>query len=354
MKTPRHFWPALALLATLFGCGPAKDIPPSAIPSASFEELKIPGMEKRRKEVEKELRALHNLPEKPYIIASGDKFDFKVYDNADLAATGLQVTPDGNIAVGLLGVVKVGGLTLVEATRLIEKKLERYIKNPKVILIPTSISSSTFTIVGKVGVPDVYPIRNNFRLTDAVAVAQGFTVGEFKGDTVEMADLSHAFIVRDNKVLPVDFEEAIRKGNALHNIPLVNGDYIYIPSSNNKEVYVLGEVDDPTNVGFKEGMTLMQAVTYAGGKKETAAFDALVVRGNIHHPKVFRVYMEDILRGEIPDFRLKPNDIVYLPKGTFSDYNVIIEKMMPTAELVNLIVSPIFGGASIAVQSPGN
>ena len=147
---------------------------------------------------------------------------------------------------------------------------------------------------------------------------------------------------------------AIRKGNALHNIPLVNGDYIYVPSSNNKEVYVLGEVDDPTIVGFKEGMTLMQAVTYAGGRKETSAFDALVIRGNIQHPKVFRIYMEDILRGEIPDFRLKPNDIVYLPKGTFSDYNVIIEKMMPTAEFVNLLLAPFFGGANIAIQSPTN
>jgi len=317
---------------------------------AAADEIAISSM--KEVEILKVLMELHRLPDKPYRVATGDKFDFYVYDNADLNSKGLIVMPDGSISIGLIGVVKVSGLTVDECNKLIEKKLLKYINNPKPTLIPTEIKSSSFTIIGKVGNPGVYTIRKNAKLTDAIALAQGFSVGERQGDTVEMADLEHAFIARDNKILPVDFVKAIRKGDHLHNIPLQDGDYIYIPSTMNREIFVMGEVLLPGYVAYNEGMTIVQALSYARKRLDTASDDALVIRGNLNKPKVYLIDVEGILYGERKDFRLRPNDIVFFPKDGFSEYNEIVEKLLPTFELLNLMAGP-FGNAVVQPTSKG-
>jgi len=348
------FGALLVMLSVLVltGC-PGKDIRPltPAPPTSALQELNV--VDRKPEEVQKELLKLQQEPSAVYTIASGDKFDFKVYDNEELNATGLQVTPDGLVSIGLVGPLKIGGLSLQQATATIQKALKEYITNPRVTLIPTEIHSSTFSIVGKVGNPGSYLIRNNTRLTDAVAMAKGFAVGEFKGDTIEMADLRHAFIARNGVVLPVNFVEAIRKGNRLHNIPLRDGDYIYIPSTMNREVFILGDVKAPGYIGYKENLTLMQALTYVGGTIDTSDFNALIIRGGLATPKVYKIYTEDILCGRSQDVLLEPNDIVYVPKGDFSEYNVFIKKLIPTLEVLNLIAGP-FGHSTFMQPSNNN
>ena len=349
----RTLW--IFLTATLFihqGC----NIPDNAIdaslinPEADAEELKNTGANEEK--LRKELEELQNVKTDTYRIAAGDKFDFRVYDNDDMALTGLIVTPDGNISVGLAGVVHLAGLSIAEAQKLIEEKLAKYIREPHVSLIPTEITSSTFTIIGKVGNPNRFAITRVTRLTDAIAMAKGFLTGQYDGKTIEMADLDNAFIARNGKILPVNFFEAISKGNPLHNIPLVDGDYIYIPSSANAEIFLLGEVVSPTHIGYQNGMTITKALTYCRGLLESSSSSILVIRGNLRTPKVYVVDIHDVMRGMKRDFPLKPNDIVFAPRGAFSQYNVVVEKIIPTFELLNLMLGPFGGGLGMTL-SPG-
>jgi len=154
------------------------------------------------------------------------------------------------------------------------------------------------------------------------------------GNSVELADLAGSYVVRGNKILPVDFLELIRKGNMLHNIPLSNRDIIYIASSVSKEVYVIGEVHTPGHFPYKEEMTILQAISFAIGLKETANKNAVVVRGGINHPRIFKVNIKDILNGEIRDFPLVPSDVVYVPRNTFAEWNNIINTILPTLQVV--------------------
>ncbi len=48
--------------------------------------------------------------------------------------------------------------------------------------------------------------------------------------------------------------------------------------------------------------------------------------------------------GRAMDFRLQPNDIVYVPKDNLSDWNVIVSKIVPTMQAINLLAGP-FGNA---------
>ena len=155
----------------------------------------------------------------------------------------------------------MGSLTVHDANELINKKLSRFIISPRASLIPKQIKGSTFTIIGKVAKAGVFPLKSGYKITDAIAIAKGLAIGEQDNDTVEVADLEHAYIARGNKVLPINFIEAVRKGNSLHNIPLKNGDYIFIPSTMDRQVYILGEVRKPDYVSYSENQTVVQALS---------------------------------------------------------------------------------------------
>lgn len=299
-----------------------------------------------RAEVESELKKLHEPEDQPYRITPGDQFHISVYEHVELDMLQIVVTPDGYISMPLIGPIKIGGLSLVEATDLMREKLSKYIRSPIVSLIPYLINGYNFTIVGRVNYPGCYPISiGRTRLIDAIAMAKGLAQGLFHGDTIELADLDNAYISRNGNILPVNFKKAFLEGDPMHNIPLRNGDYIYIPSVMNSTVTLLGEVNRQTYVGYKEGMTLLGALTFGGGLRETHNAQVRIIRGGLSNPAVFVVDIKKILEGKLMDFPLQSNDIIYIPPDGLSDWNIMLRKIMPTMQAINMMAGP-FGNPS--------
>ena len=225
--------------------------------------------------------------------------------------------------------------TMFRSTKKISKEFKRYILNPIVTIVPVEFKSKSFTILGKISKPGSYQIINNSKLIDSIAIAQGLSIGIFEDNTIELADLEHAFIRRGRRVLPVNFMELVRKGNPLHNIPLKDKDYIYIPSALNAEVFVLGEVNFPGHYGFKERMSLSQILAYAKGYKKTANLqNVAVIRGTLTNPTVYVVNLGNILEGRMKDFLLKPFDIVFFPTSGLGDWNDILQTILPSLETI--------------------
>lgn len=328
----------LALLLSVFmlaGCAISTSSSESAIAPPEKIELpeaaeKVPEM--KIKQDMQLLKSLHAADDSAYTIAIGDKFNIYVYNESDLNTEGLIVKMDGTITCKLIGDIVVKGLTIPEASRKIEDSLLDYIRYPKVSLIPYEMKSSSFTIMGKVRQPGFYYFDGTLRLADAIAKAEGLSVGIFDNNTIELADLEHSFVRRGEKVLPIDFVSLLRRGNPLMNIPLKNGDYIFIPSAINQEVYLIGEVLKQGYFGFKPNMTVGRLFAHGEGFKNSAADEVLLIRGNIQHPKVYKVSRSKILAGQMQDVRLKPNDIVYVPKGALGSWNAILAQIVPTLE----------------------
>lgn len=335
------------------GCSVTPHVPLHLAQQQELEEVEIE--RKSPEEIRKELIALQKTKPKPYRIAGGDVFTFSVYDNPELTsrAEGITVTPDGYIGLSLTGPIKIGGLTIMEATEYIELKLSKFIRNPKISLAPIQIQSANFTILGKVNSPNRYVLSNNARITDAIAMAGGLATGLFNGDSVEIANLKDAYIMRDGKILPIDFTKALYKGDMLNNIPLMNGDYIYIPSNLNTAVYILGAVNNPSVVGYKKDLTLLKALTFAKGMTIEHSEMALIIRGSLVNPKVYKVNVDDILEGDGLDFGLKPNDVIFIPKGGLSQYNDAVRKIVPTIAAINLLAGPFGGTSNVAVGGVG-
>ena len=279
-----------------------------------------------------ELYRLNDIELPPYTLGPGDKMKIYVYDEPELDSDVVIVKQDGTLSYRLVGEVDVTGLTIPEATEIIEDKLKDYILYPEVSIIPFEARSSTVTILGKVTYPGIIEIKGRMRILDAIASAGGLALGYFQNNSVELADLERTFMMRDNRILPIDFVELIQNGNLLYNIPLLDKDYIYIPSAINREVYVIGEVEQEGHYFYQENMTLLQSITFAQGFKDTAQSTVYVIRGNLSHPRLFKINTKDILKAKVRDFRLKPSDIVFIPKHPIAKWNDVVNFALPSLQ----------------------
>lgn len=325
----------------------------SACHNAPFAGIAVPGMtsvvpktEGDAYAIQEELKALHTVNPTPYEIQPGDTFHLSVYNQSNLDAD-IMVAPDGTTSLPLIGIVKLSGLNIEDATKEIEQKLSKYLRAPLVTLSPRSTGGYYFTIAGRVVRPGNYTVSiGHTKLLDAISLSGGFQLGSFNNDTVELADLDNAFIKREGKRLPVDFRKLVYEGDDLHNIPLLNGDYIYIPSTMTGFIIFLGEVGHNTYVGFREGMSLVQALAYVNGlKTETYCPYVRIIRGGSENTVVYTVNIDHILNGKMKDFLLRANDIVYVPMDGLSKWNRGIRKILPTVQLINLMAGPF--GSSI-------
>lgn len=95
--------------------------------------------------------------------------------------------------------------------------------------------------------------------------------------------------------------------------PQVN---IFIKEYNSKKVSVFGEVNKPGTFRYEDRMTVIQAVSMAGGfTKMAAKDDTNVTRLVGGDEKKYPVPVESIAQGQAKNFYLQPGDIVYVPES---------------------------------------
>jgi len=97
-----------------------------------------------------------------------------------------------------------------------------------------------------------------------------------------------------------------------------------------ERIYVGGEVGRPGMVELKAGMTALQAVINAGGFKETAKPDGVLVirNGTTDAPIPIRLDLEETIDGEttLGDIQLQSFDIVYVPKTWIANANLFVKQ----------------------------
>ncbi|MFN3200097.1 MAG: polysaccharide biosynthesis/export family protein [Bradymonadia bacterium] len=90
---------------------------------------------------------------------------------------------------------------------------------------------------------------------------------------------------------------------------------VFVKEFNSKKVFVLGEVNKPGTFPFEDDMTIVQAITLAGGFKNLADKDKTVVtRRRGEREKKFVVPVEKIGKGQAQNIELKPGDIIFVPQ----------------------------------------
>ena len=248
-----------------------------------------------------------------YTVGAGDIFNLRIYGRSDSGHNYVPVGPDGRISFLEAQSVMVAGLTVDEMRAKLDEELGKYYRNVRTIVTPVEWRSKRYYLMGAVVDRGAYILDKPLTIIEAVARARGIATGLYEHNTIELADMKRAFIVRDQKRLPVDFEQLFEHGDLTQNILVAPGDYIYFPSGTVNEVYLLGAVGAPGPLGLTAENTLVGVLTVRGGFLPTAYQQrVLVVRGSLQKPETFVVNLAAIMAGREKDFVLQPKDIIYV------------------------------------------
>jgi polysaccharide biosynthesis/export protein len=243
---------SLGLLAALLaGCestGPrAEQTPRQAIPESA---VSAPAAVTITNQLDP---ALLQPQSSPFVLGPGDQMEIEMTGNATSHAT-VIVGMDGKIYFSLLPGINVMGLTLEQAREQIESELSKYVLNSKVSLSLRLVASKHVWLVGRMARPGIYPLAGPTTLLEALAMAGGTATAPSSVSEVDLSDLRHSFVMRQGKVLPVNFTSLLREGDMSQNIYLQPDDFVFVPSTLSQEVYVLGSVRTPSTVPFSDPM----------------------------------------------------------------------------------------------------
>jgi polysaccharide biosynthesis/export protein len=289
--------------------------------------------------------ALLQRPNLEYRLGPGDVVDIEVLGDINTQAT-TTVGPDGKIYFYLLPGIDVWGLTLPAARERVAQELQKFVREQQ----PISVSlrrteSQRLWLLGRLNKPGVYPMAGPMTLLEALSEAGGpapagafasmngpIGVSQTRGATEEAADLSRAFIIRDGRLLRVDFNRLLREGDMSQNVYLQPNDFVYLPSATIGAVHVLGSVESPRAVDYINQLTVTQAVAQAGGPLRRYAHlsQVAIVRGSLSQPKVAVVDLTAILAGQAPDVALEPQDIVFVPQTPYHVLTRYVDMILDT------------------------
>jgi protein involved in polysaccharide export with SLBB domain len=294
-------------------------------------------------------------PTGAFVLGPGDQLDIEMTGNAASRAT-VTVGLDGKIYYSLLPGIDVMGLTVDQARVRVETELSKYVLQSKISLSLRTVGSEYVWLVGRMSRPGIYPMPGPMTLLEALTMAGGTASAPSALSTVNLADLRHSFVMRQGKVLPVNFISLLQEGDMSQNIYLHPDDFVFIPSSLSQEVYVLGSVITPRTVPFSDPMTLISAIAGANGP----AYDAYlghvaIVRGSLSQPQLIEVDYNAVLRGKAPNVTLEPGDIVYVPLSPYrylTDYANLIVNTFVRTWAANMGTRAVEGGTPVSVAVP--
>lgn len=266
----------------------------------------------------------------------GDVVEVSIFGQRDTIAEAIPIAPDGKLYYMFIPGISAEGRTPQEIAREMEDQLDHLFNNPQVSIIPKKFISNRFSIFGKVTKGSIYPLETPITVRQAIARAQGIAQGRYHDTTIEIHNYADSWLLRGKEKIPVDFERLMKNNDFSEDIYIRPGDVIYIASALGREVYLMGEVNNQQSQPFTAGMTLVQLITgidegSGGYIEDTADIKRVVLlRDAMNHPKVFKINLQDILRGKKHDVFLEAGDIVYVPEKSFLFTRTLVKSMINT------------------------
>jgi polysaccharide biosynthesis/export protein len=203
-----------------------------------------------------------------YVVGAQDVLSIAVYDQADLTGQ-FTVDEDGSLTFPLVGRVMVAGRTVRDVEAELHRLLaDGFLKNPQVSASIAQYHSQRLFVMGEVRAPGAYPLTGNMSIIEAIARAGGTTPqaaeevlivrpsSDDGGDGPRAADAEDATVIRVNVA-------EIQSGELSMNVSLHGGDTVVVQRA--QGIYVFGQVKAPGSYPIEKGMTVLQALSLAGG-----------------------------------------------------------------------------------------
>jgi polysaccharide export outer membrane protein len=235
-------------------------------------------------------------------LGPGDSVTLHVFGQPDMD-TVLGVADDGTIRVPLAGAVQVGGVSPESAARRVEKAFKDggFFVDPHVTLTVTQSLSQRVSVLGEVKTPGRYPIDAKTTMIDLLAQAGGQT--EFASDTVYVLRTDAAGTV---KRFPVNIKSLT--GPLAPTQLLRAGDSVVVPRA--EQFFILGEVQKPNMYKLEANLTVIQAISLAGG---------VTAKGSDRRVEIKRTGKngEQVVIKPKPNDFVQPDDVIRVKESIF-------------------------------------
>ncbi len=228
-----------------------------------------------------------------YMLGSGDQVQIDIFNVPEFSGP-QQLLPDGSITLPLVGTVILRGMTLEQAADEVEFRLAAFLEAPIVNVGLLQARPLRIAVVGEVLRPGSYTVsaRGDMgeipTLTQLLQQAEGITS---KADIrrIQLRRQGPGGVERQS----LDLWDFLQTGNLSQDIPLVDGDAIFVPTAVNIppeeaqqlasanfalqsiRVSVIGEVQQPGQQDLPPNTPMNQAILAAGGFTSRANTDSV-------------------------------------------------------------------------------
>ncbi len=239
-----------------------------------------------------------------YRLGAGDVIRVSVFQNPDLTLES-RLTEAGVVSYPLLGTLRLGGLSVTAAEKLIADGLRNgnFVKSPQVTVVVLQVRGNQVSVLGQVNRPGRYPLElADTRLTDVLAMAGGTAPGG--ADMVVISGTRNGQPFR----VEVDLPTVFAQGGREKDIVLLNGDAVWVDRQ--PVVYIYGEVQRPGPMRLERDLTLMQALATGGGLTPRGTEKGIRVhrRGSNGAVQAVETRMDD---------KLREGDVVFVRESLF-------------------------------------
>lgn len=279
--------------------------------------------------------------EEDYKLGPDDELTVTVFEWLVRQATktvDVRISESGRITLPLIGSIETKGRTVEQVEKEVSSRLIQggYIKTPRVTVRIKEFRSKIISVMGAVNQPGQHTIRQNVTtLLDALSLAGG--MNEFAGYEIlvlrpssaetmgasiisdELSRISKSSMMDnlpqelkalDKKIITIDTNELIDKGNLALNMILSNGDIVFVPEA--RQFFVVGFVRKPGGYPLKKPTTVLEAIAHAEGLMENEASPhyCFLKRREKDGEVLLPIDLVSISDGIKPNIYLRPDDIL--------------------------------------------
>jgi polysaccharide export outer membrane protein len=250
-----------------------------------------------------------SLPTKlGYLIGPEDVLSIEVWGHPDVSRD-VIINHEGKIRLPpVKKSMSVMGLNTSQLEEKLVETLSKYLIEPVVFVTIKEYNSQRVIALGEITI-GMYTLKRPTTLVEFL--------GQIGGPT-ENADTSRIRLIKkDGTIFTYNINDLINISQKREPVFVSGGDTVYVPPIVMNKIYILGEVNAPRVLEFKEKLTLIEAIAEAGGYTGNAITKSIIViRGELGSHKGMRLNLSRILKkGDIAqNIELKPGDIVYVPR----------------------------------------
>ena len=246
--------------------------------------------------------------ETEYKLGSGDSIIIKIWsgEHFEQGMSGEYILlSNGSIELPIIGAVQIGGRNERDASETLSNALAEYIINPVVHINIKSYNSQKIHVLGAVERPGPIVLDRPIMLLSALSKASLSRTKRHDGAwAAQKVYLQHA----DGYVDVIPLDPLLQNGEG--NCALKPDDIIYV--ADGAYVYVNGKVEKPGGVPYRNGMTVTDALSHAGGSSVNANLKEVYI---LRDGKRIHVNVNQIFQGKIPDIDLKEGDRLFIEES---------------------------------------